>query len=534
MKITSFWMLFIWAFSIADIQHVNAQYSEFLDTSFGINGKFLHYFDPEIFDDNYRLEVVQQSDGKIITVSECKTPSGTPVIGVIRCTPAGELDHSFANNGEWNIQNQVISSLGALRLQPDGKIIIAGRYNNKAGIIRLLPDGTFDPTFGNNGRVEYPIFSLPYYIYVYDLELLSDGRMVVSASLLNNLFNEAVIFCLKPDGSFSPAFGVFSKIFLGPEEFGFSRLTGTTMAITADNKILVCGMLSNIPANWTQGFVRRYNSNGVIDSTFGQNGTTLFEVKGFAGDIKLFPDGRFIIPLTIEVGQEETVAIIQFNENGSINTGYGDNGYAAFPGSGYVAQDAFIQPDEKVVVSDARNWAASNGNQSMAVRFNQNGTVDSTFGLNGAIYSSKYIGVEPNPDAFIIEGGLSLSNEKCILAGRSYWGNILSVVVARFLTGQSVGILEAPSTLQEAFLYPNPVYSPFVNLAYELLEDGEVDIQLFNVAGQFQASLLKSPRTAGKHTEVLALPAGTPSGVYFLNVRCRRGNTFVKFVLKGT
>jgi hypothetical protein len=168
----------------------------------------------------------------------------------------------------------------------------------------------------------------------------------------------------------------------------------------------------------------------------------------------------------------------------------------------------------------------------IAIRFTQDGRVDSTFGLNGVIRTFNHVDSNSNYGLFRFESGFSLTNEKFIVTGRSYFGDTL--VIARYMAGQSVGVIEAPSNIREALLYPNPVYTSSVNLEYELPENGRIDIELFNAEGKWVANLLKATRSSGKNKEVLLLPEGLSNGAYYLNVRNSQGNTFVKLVVVGS
>lgn len=74
----------------------------------------------------------------------------------------GRLDQSFGDAGivsfptEFGSRGRVLNFLHVsdLLVQPDGKLLVGG-WGNDANIIRLLPNGRRDTTFGNNGSVVF-------------------------------------------------------------------------------------------------------------------------------------------------------------------------------------------------------------------------------------------------------------------------------------------------------------------------------------------------------------------------------------------
>lgn len=111
------------------------------DTSFNIGTGF---------NTLYVYDIVIQTDGKIIVVGDFTAFNGTSVGGVCRLNSDGTLDTTFNSGGSGfnNSGNTVI-------LQPDGKIIIGGRFSSYNGtstsnnLIRLNTNGSKDSSFTN-------------------------------------------------------------------------------------------------------------------------------------------------------------------------------------------------------------------------------------------------------------------------------------------------------------------------------------------------------------------------------------------------
>jgi uncharacterized delta-60 repeat protein len=76
----------------------------------------------------------------------------------------------------------------AMSIQRDGKLIVAGHTgaypNFRPGIVRYRTDGTFDPTFGNGGKVmsDFGGFSAT----LYGTAIQANGRIVVAGYASNS------------------------------------------------------------------------------------------------------------------------------------------------------------------------------------------------------------------------------------------------------------------------------------------------------------------------------------------------------------
>ena len=124
------------------------------DAAFGTNGYLRLPFRAEV------VGVAQQPDGKLIVAARYPygPALGTPRTIVARVLPGGQLDSGFADGGLYvDSRGSAVAPL-AVSLQPDGKVLIAGSAIAEGGIeqlalLRLLPHGRADLSFGNAGQV---------------------------------------------------------------------------------------------------------------------------------------------------------------------------------------------------------------------------------------------------------------------------------------------------------------------------------------------------------------------------------------------
>jgi uncharacterized delta-60 repeat protein len=136
-----------------------------------------------------------QPDGKIIVAGNSDNH-----IAVARLNVDGSFDTSFggAGTGVLNLLSPGSTSdfaqVIAMTLRADGGIVFSGWQRSVAPmngpvtpvIYTLLPDGTTDPSFGDDGRVIVPLGSIPGYITsdVNGLTLMPDGSLVACCRAL--------------------------------------------------------------------------------------------------------------------------------------------------------------------------------------------------------------------------------------------------------------------------------------------------------------------------------------------------------------
>lgn len=152
-----------------------------IDSSFGDNGIASIPYTP-------CTAIAVQPDGKVLLAGyEDLANPGVPFV-LARFNTDGSLDASFGNNGlvlhQWPDGGE--NKCRAMKLQPDGKIILAGRtWNTAKGkydfvLLRYLSDGSPDTAFGDNGLLLTSIRNNKDDIYAIDLQ--ADGKIVATGS----------------------------------------------------------------------------------------------------------------------------------------------------------------------------------------------------------------------------------------------------------------------------------------------------------------------------------------------------------------
>lgn len=155
------------------------------------NGTIDPTFGPPVSGDGYPTAVAVQPDDKTVVLH-----AGLAWGRITRWDTDGTLDEDFGSEGNGSV-DAGLGPVGdvwfALVIQPDGKLVIAGEaglafvypdlYSDMA-IIRLLPDGTFDETFGEGGK-RITTFGHDFEALT-NLVLQCDGKLVAWGSTGND------------------------------------------------------------------------------------------------------------------------------------------------------------------------------------------------------------------------------------------------------------------------------------------------------------------------------------------------------------
>src|SRR6185437_7912138 len=212
-----------------------------LDPTFGAGGIIPSAF--SVVAQSTANAVVLQPDGKVVVGGEfddLQSSIGTPAASgfmLARFNADGSVDSSFKNSAP---SSAVFTSINALVLQTDGKIVAAGysdplnAASRHIGVARFLADGALDPTFGNAGVVVDPIGQDD---QSNAISLESDGDIVVCGTTTSSDNSSAmVVMRYLPSGMLDPNFGTDGVI---TESFGATDLQATAVAVDHQGGVLL-------------------------------------------------------------------------------------------------------------------------------------------------------------------------------------------------------------------------------------------------------------------------------------------------------
>lgn len=211
------------------------------DTTFGTNGIASEPADTATT--TLPTAMALQPDGKILMAGR-QGSAGTEDFGLTRRNADGTPDLSFGNNGWaiWDI-NSTIDQPGSLLIQPDGKIILCGvstmniaPFDWGVTLLRCDSDGSLDNGFGLGGIVTNPIAAD--YIPSVKSAFQQDGKIVTVAQFNDSGVYKIILQRHTPTGGLDPTFDLDgSVITVANSQYNFAN----DVLVQPDQRILVTG-----------------------------------------------------------------------------------------------------------------------------------------------------------------------------------------------------------------------------------------------------------------------------------------------------
>jgi len=400
-----------------------------LDPRFGHDG--VAFTD---FSQNTELaySVAVQADGKIVL---CGQSGVSPNLhsALARYNPNGRLDSTFGTGGKVVVTfNPASDYLYAVAIQSDGKIVAAGSSNTTAFLLaRFNANGSLDRAFGTNGSVETTFGDQG--AEARGIVVQADGKIIVvgvSGAGAYSELNNFVLARFNSDGSLDQAFGSGGKVkthFPGVDNTGS---TATSVGLQPDGKLVVGGYRKESDRTPHEFALARYNSNGTLDSSFGQAGKVMTRVglgDAYSFSIVIQSNGRIVLAGYSSTSLDHDFSLVGYTANGTLDSTFGNGGIVTTDfsdGTDDIAYAMTVQPDGKLVVAGRTGEYPEN--DFALARYRNNGQLDQTFGMGGKVVND-FSSID---EAF----GVAIQNGRIVVAGIAFPnGANLDFAVARYL-----------------------------------------------------------------------------------------------------
>jgi uncharacterized delta-60 repeat protein len=327
--------------------------------------------------------VAIEPDGKIVVGGGFEQVGRVARRGIARLNENGSLDLSF-NPGSGLDFGPVAGNVKVLKLQVDGKVLLAGAFNKVNGITRnylarLHTDGSLDTSFddGTGARTDDSVVG-----DVRGIGLLPGGQMIVGGyfDTYNGISRHGLVRLEANgivDASYYPAgarlvapFGLQPDgkvIFAGMGDNQVARINadGTLDAATfasvdnsvrhietsPDGKTIIAGSFSTVNGN-ARRCIARLLPDGGVDA-------------GFDPDLSVFLDGvypPYIYRFAIQTDGKLLIAIKSYRSpagdylarldvNGSLDANFEPVRFAIPSGANEIISAVEVQPDGRIVVA---------------------------------------------------------------------------------------------------------------------------------------------------------------------------------------
>jgi len=243
-----------------------------------------------------------------------------------------------------------------------------------------------DGSFGLGGRVATSMGEWTS-DQAYAMAVQADGKIVMGGTDGYSW----VLARYGADGALDPTFGTggITSVYVG----GYEGIQD--IAILADGKILAVG------DDGYDFLVSRFNADGTLDTSFGSGGTARTDLASYSSQLGYYSydrayavavaaDGDFFVAgVTNNYGSySDDFAVVRYNPDGTVDTSFGDGGVAATDfgsGSEEAARGLALTADGKVVLAGYTYNSATSSYDFAAVRYNADGSLDTGFDGDGIV-----------------------------------------------------------------------------------------------------------------------------------------------------
>lgn len=348
-------------------------------------------------------------DGKTIVVGEINNDIN-PRGFIMRLLTNGDIDTTFGTDGK--SVHPFVSGFNVVKLQSDGKLVVGSEYNNDFAVARYLSNGNLDSGFAYDGT--YYNTNPDEFLYavhpVIDLEIQADNKIVGLTTTEDEQFGFYKLFRLNANGVLDNSLNVI--------DFFSSNDLPVALSIQADGKLLIAGYYYTSGTGTPNIFIARYNSNGTLDNSFNSNGKRSFTITNSTAirvtDLQLQSDGKALLGGKYFLNGN-ALFMVRFNTNGTYDSSFSGDGFQSATvdvnsnNSGKIA----LQSDGKIIQMDTY-FNITNGNRNMLlVRYLSNGELDTTF--NGSSWGA----VLPFNGFNDYAACISIVNDKLIISGNA-------------------------------------------------------------------------------------------------------------------
>jgi uncharacterized delta-60 repeat protein len=331
----------------------------------------------------------------ISSSSAYQAPSSAPQAHASLQPVAGKLDADFDGDGKVTIDVNNSVGIPTLNLQSDGKLLMAVSSGRDFVLARYQGNGSLDPTFGAAGKITVPFFHqedlLDANSSVFAFQ--PDGKIIAAGTVRR-------LGCGRPcpaleaigvarydvDGTIDPSFGSTGTV---TSALNFGGTYATALTLQPDGELVVLGGTQNYPQLTVTSLLIRYTAMGSIDTTFGANGVVHLDIAPDAVTtaMAIQSDGKIVVVgTTVPYSETADFLVLRYNVDGTVDSSFGSAGKAlADVGMYDAARAVLIQDDGKIVVAGGTEGGAYTPGNFALARFHPDGTPDITFGTAGKV-----------------------------------------------------------------------------------------------------------------------------------------------------
>ena len=481
-----------------------------IDSSFGAGGTVRHTFDQRNTGNAFAL----QPDGKIVCAGrQAPSNAGSQQRACMsRFNGDGSIDSTFNLIGTHPIMI-ASGNFGSVHVMDDGRILGIGYLGGGLGaaVARFKPDGTLDSTFNSDGIAHYnPNGGF------FDSatgHLLPNGKIIITAwsSLTDWRFHAMQLDSTGTLDSTYANNGSYYDAVLPSTPFGVT----VSSVVDETGSLFLSGSLDN-----SNVYVLKLTPFGVVDSTFGVNGIFNYTFNGRVKGMKLMENGNILLPGMDNNSTYGIGCALMIQPDGTLDTTFGVNGLRDFNFN----NDSGTHWMEALLELDNGNWiVASSTGGFRFIKYADSSTLPVITESNGVLTTISaegyqwYLNNEPIPNATgnsytAVQNGaytvMTTNSDGC--SGLSGVYNVVSNGIgAEYASGISI--------------YPNPSSGVFT-LKGSMLQGELQRVEIKNTLGEAVYS-----SNQAQFNQVVDIQ-NCPSGVYLVELYFNSGKEVITVI----
>jgi uncharacterized delta-60 repeat protein len=433
-----------------------------LDRTFGTNGvSFNSFGGSSRFED-----VAVQPDGKILAVG-ANSANGNSQYLAARFNEDGTLDGTFGDGSGYILLSPggANNYIKRVMILSDGKILFIAHNDatKNIDVLRRLPNGDVDTSLNGTGALSIAVGSgddVPA-----DALVQPDGKILIAGACVDGSVNGSpqskICFVrLNPNGSLDNNFisqtGAAGKFVVQAPDNIVSPMI-KSIALLPDGKIVAAGNFNL--SFFQQTFFMRLNANGVVDTSFGNQGyafmpvivNPIYRVE----KIVVTPHGKLLVAGTTasdvivqNVSGDANFFVAMLNLDGSLDPNFGGVRFVDFQHRFDTLRDLAVQPDGKIVVVGYTQSNIDAPADFASARLLLNGNPDPSYGSAGKHIHSLNGSEELN--AIAVQ-----PNGRVVGAGKATVDGNFQATLVRYLGRSTVGDFDSDGRADIAVFRPS-------------------------------------------------------------------------------
>ena len=335
---------------------------------------------------------------------------------LIRLDSTGVVDATFCANAADGAK--VNAAVYSIAIQPlDNKILVGGGFTNYAAVsgrdylVRLNSTGTLDTSVDSFSRTfhQNAVDTSMFNAQVNTISVQTNGNILVGGSFTTYALTSKS-YCIKLD-----SYGIVDETF--STNFAPNAFVNTIVTQPSDNKLLIGGSFNYTTVTGpNRGYFSRMSDAGVQDTNFlinacnGPKFNSPIIPKSISTIVVQPSDGKIILGGQFVNYNKVTNKnkLIRFNTNGTLDTTFCTNAVDGAKFNNTVNTIAIQPLDNKILVGGAFTAYGGTTGRSYLIRLNSDGTLDTTFCTNavdGTKFSGSVQSILVQSDGKILLGG---------------------------------------------------------------------------------------------------------------------------------